>query len=235
MIDVASTFVLNHTGCNMTDEQVYESLIEEPHVLEAFRNAVQYLPKAEFARYVDLDYAGRTIRVGLRFNPSKNYPVYFIPNYSLRVTEGSVLYHELALGVRLATEWQTLWYVSHRIMTEVDDAEIASFLLPWMRYLDISVIAEKKAEQRIIDRDIKTIKSRPMPRRFPAMTAGITEICNSGKRLFSQQRMLESGIGEMAWTGPRAPASVSRSAEMVPEWVKEQMDNIMSDWKRSTP
>lgn len=232
-IDAASTFVLNHMGCSMSDEEVYEELIGEPHVLEAFRNCVQYLPKADFAKYVDVDYDGKTVRVGLRFNASKRYPVYFLPVYSLRVTPSSKLYHELKLGVQLATEWQTLWYVTNRILNDVDSAEIASFLLPWMRYLDLSSItAEKRGDQRFIDRELKIIKSRPMPHQFPAMTGDITDICNSGKRLFSQMRMLESGIGADAWTTmPRVPIAVGRSAEMVPDWVKQQMDSIVLDWK----
>jgi hypothetical protein len=232
MIDSASGFVLNHTGCTLSDEQVYEELIGEPHVLAAFRNAVQYLPKADFAKYVDIDYAGREVRVCLRFNASARYPTYFIPTYKLRVNEGTKLYDELTLGVQLATDWQKLYYVTQRILNELDNAEIASFLLPWLRYLDLDCTAEKKADQRFIDREIKIIKSRPFPRQFPALTRDITAICNSGKQLFSQMRMLQSGVGEDAWTAmPRMPISVCRSVEMVPEWVSQQMETIMLDWR----
>ena len=231
MIDSASAFVLAHTGCSMSDEQVYEELIGEPHVLAAFRNAVQYLPKADFSRYVDIDYAGRDVRVCLRFNATARYPTYFIPSYKLRVPEGSKLHSELALGVKVATEWQKLHYVTHRILNELDNAEIASFLLPWLRYLDLELPFDNAAEKRANERELKIIKSRPFPHRFPTLTRDITAICNSGKQLFSQMRMLQSGVGDESWTAMRSPISACRSVEMVPEWVSQQMETIMLDWR----
>lgn len=234
-LDEASGFVLKYLPINLTTNQIYESLIEEPHVIKAFAEATQYLPTASMHKRVDAMYGDTNLKLLLRFQPTEKYNVFLMPKYDLKINSQSELGKALALPVKLATDWEMLSKVWSRMAGQVGDVGMLALLFPWLQEIFIGFDPAKtdkwpkiKSEQEKILREVRKIMAGRVPNRFPRLTARLNEVCRSGRTLLSQYRMLEATFNIESLTS--SPVSIERMGLSLPEWLNQHMDEVLQDW-----
>lgn len=236
-IEEATTFVCKHLPVNLPDNDIYEGLVGEPHVLEAFRNAGRYLPPTNLNKHITLKLGDETLSVQVRLGPTEKYPVFLMPKYDLTITRESDLGQAMALARKVAGEWDTLVYVWERFRFNVPDPHALGFVFPWLRemFLDfdlhnLPVIPHRRSQREDILREAAKIVQRTTPNHFPRLSPDLNVVCQSGKRLFGQYRMLESAASQTELT--KAPLVISRGPDkLVPQWVREHTDEALIDWQ----
>jgi hypothetical protein len=230
----AYEFVIRHMPVTLTTDQIYEGLVGESHVLAAFKEATKYLPPSTLSRRVNLIINGQTLVVSLRLQPTELYPMFLIPKYDLKVTQESMLGQALAISIQVSREWEMLAKTWVKFKTAIPDAHVLGFLFPWLRetvlnfhfgLLDVSI---NKKERQQIEREVLAIQRRTPPKRFPRLSIELNQVCQSGKRLFGQYRMLEAAMTSDDLT--RAPLNIDTTTHLSPAWLDEHIDECINDW-----
>lgn len=237
-INEASQFVLRHMPIHLETDEVYEDLIGNKEIAQAFANAVKYLaPNGLSKRMFLLFEEWGPIQINVRLQPTDKYPMFLLPQVStmaanIPIPRESKLSQALQLPMRVARDWQMLRYVFSRLSNDVDDAQALACLMPWIRLLiaemkaDLPAVNHPSKDRRKIDQEIKAILSERMARKFPRMTEQLNQVCLSGKALFSQYRMLEA-----CSSNPTISPIIIDPANGVPDWVATHMDEVLEDWK----
>ena len=238
-INDASTFVLRHMPVNATTDEIYEDLIGDPQMAEAFANAAKYLPPNSLHKRITIpsEEYGR-LSLNVRLTPTDKYPAFLMPQRTIDqkpLTHESRLSQALALPIRVARDWVMLKWAYEKLEANVDDAQALACLLPWMREL----VAEwEKAypthpsfkpsrDRQAINRDVYAIMNERIPKRFPRVTEQLNSVCLSGKAMFSQYRMLKACSTNL----DTAPVSVDVVAFELPVWLLMDMGEVLDDWK----
>jgi hypothetical protein len=234
-LDEAASFVIRYMPVNMTTDRIYEDLVGEPHVVAAFREAVRYLPPSSLNRRTVLKLGEQTLFAQLRFAPTDAYPVFLMPKYDLAVTQESELGQALGMAIQVTREWEMLIKTWEKFREAAPDPHTLGFLFPWLReimldfnigLLDVNV--KLKADREKIEREVRAIHRRFPPKSFPRLSIELNRVCQSGKRLFGQYRMLEALTRENDLT--RAALSIDRATNLSPAWLHEHMEECISDW-----
>lgn len=234
-LDEAANFVIRYMPVDMPTDRIYEDLVGEPHVLAAFREAIKYLPPSSLSRRAVLKLDDLTLNVSLRFNPTDAYPVFLMPSYDLAVTQESELGQALGMAIQVTREWEMLIKTWERFKEAVPDPHTLGFLFPWLReimlefhigLLDVNI--KLKAERMKLEREVRAIQRRMPPKHFPRLSIELNRVCQSGKKLFGQYRMLEASTRDNDLS--RAPLSIDRATNLSPAWLAEHMNECISDW-----
>ena len=231
----AADFVLRHMPVALSTDEIYENLVGEPHVVAAFKEAGKYLPPSSLNRRITISINRQPLMASLRLDPTEKYPVFLMPKYDLDVTQESALGQALAMSLNVAREWEMLTKTWEKFKGAVPDPHVLGFLFPWLReiMLDFSLanmefLPTRKQEREQIEREVRAIQRRTSPKTFPRLSIELNRVCQSGKRLFGQYRMLEAAMSNDSLT--RAPLSIDRATNLAPAWLAEHMDECISDW-----
>jgi hypothetical protein len=237
-LDEAATYVIRYMPVDMTTNAIYENLIGEPHVVAAFREAIKYLPPASLNRRTIIKLGTQPLTVSLRLAPTKEYPVFLMPFYDLVVTQESELGQALGLAIQVTREWEMLTITWNHFKELVPDAGTLGFLFPWLReilldfhvgLLDVNI--KLKSDRERLEREVKAIHRRIVPKHFPRMSIELNQVCQSGKRLFGQYRMLEAAAANI----DRAPLGIDRASNLAPAWLADHIEEALSDWLETLP
>ena len=230
----ASSFVTQHMPIHLTADEIYEDLVGEPHILEAFRNAMRYLPPTRLSRFTEVQCGEFSVQVSLKLEPTDKYPVFLWPKYDLRITPESELGQSMLLSIQVLNEWSMLKAAWERLLPAVPDARVLGFLFPWLREIMLDVdfnIMESpprlKSEREQIEREVRAIQRRMPPSHFPRLSADLNKVCQSGKRLFGQYRMLEAATKDNL---VRPQLRVSSVQNLNPAWLAEHLNEAVADW-----
>ena len=230
----ANAFVLRHMPLNLTHDEIYEDLVGDPEIAQAFANAAQYLPPSSLSKHMVIETEEwGMLTLSVKLQPTEKYPAFLFPKQSLFLTRESKLSRALQLSMRVEQEWQMLFYAFNKMQDYVDPS-IVAFLFPWIRELIAEwreqnpIMAFIKSKQRVaIDREVNAILSDRAPRNFPRLTEELNAVCRSGKALFSQYRMLESTHSN----APPSPVLVTSSySRPVSLWLIEHVGDVLADW-----
>jgi hypothetical protein len=138
----------------------------------------------------------------------------------------------LALPLQVATQWQELEMVTDKFFKMGLTTQQEVFLLPWIRDLLVErepmFDAYRKIDVTRILRDIRIIKDRKSPDSFPAITQRINAIRRNAKQLWGQYHMLNST--DQRDLNANAVISVVRDAKLVSEIVRQELDEIATQW-----
>jgi hypothetical protein len=235
----AADFVLRHMPVALSTDEIYENLVGEPHVVAAFKEAGKYLPPSSLNRRINLGihtpYPPFEIKllVSLRLDPTEKYPVLLLPKYDLDVTHESALGQALTMSINVAREWEMLTQTWEKFKGAVPDPHVLGFLFPWLREIMLNFDLElldvgirRKQEREQIEREVRAIQRRMPPKSFPRLSIELNRVCQSGKRLFGQYRMLEAAATSIE----RAPLSINRATNLAPAWLDEHIGECISDW-----
>jgi hypothetical protein len=234
-LEEASSFVTRYMPIDLSTDAIYEGLVGEPHVAAAFREAVKYLPPSSvLSRRASVKLDGRELMVSLRLQPTEKYSVFLMPKYELVVTRESELGQAMALAIQVSCEWEMLTKTWNSFKALVPDTTILAFLFPWLReimlefhfgLLDVGV--KLKSERLQIEREVKAIHRRAIPKRFPRLSIELNQVCQSGKRLFGQYRMLEAATKD----ADRAALSIDRASNLAPDWLALHTEEVLAAWQ----
>ena len=235
----ARQFMLRTMPIGLTNDQIYESLLGDAQVAQAFANAARYLPTGGLSRRVTTmteDYG--TLSLNIRLTPTEKYPVFLIPKDIPVFSRKSDLSRALALPFRVARDWHMLGFAFTRLANDVDDVNALAFIFPWIREI-ISrwneehpgpVLDRRQRPSRVrglIDKDVKAILSEKTPHRFPRLGEQLNNVCRSGKTLFSQYRMLEASHSG----SPPSPVVLESPTASVPDWLVTHLNEVLDEWK----
>jgi hypothetical protein len=238
-LDEAANFVIRYMPVNMPTDRIYEDLVGEPHVAAAFREAVKYLPPSALNRRAILKLGDLLLNVSLRFAPTDAYPVFLMPKYDLAVTHESELGQSMSMAIQVTREWEMLIKTWEKFREAAPDPHTLGFLFPWLReimldfhvgLLDVSI--KRKADREKIEREVRAIQRRFPPKSFPRLSIELNRVCQSGKRLFGQYRMLEASTKDTDLT--RAALSIDRVTNLSPAWLNEHMEECIAGWFEET-
>lgn len=233
----ASGYVSANMPVTLSTDEVYEALVGEEHVLKLFHDASQYLPVADLSKHVDIKFDGMNIQAFIRLDTTKKWRHFLMPCYTPKINSESKLGQQLAVPVKVMTEWRDLRYLTQRIMNTYEDARLTSFFMPWLKTLDLAHVLGRvdggKTEKRIAEREIRIIKERPVPPNFPSLTAPINDLCKAGNRLFGQYRMLQASMtSEKRLRNHQSPINVFIGSEAPRNhWVNIEFEEIRKDWQ----
>ena len=238
----ASTYVLRFMPINLTPAQVYEGLLQDQAMAQAFKAAVKYLTPSSLNRRINVTVGGAATSLNLRLPSTEQYPFYLMPasTAATKITPESELGQALAIPLQVARDWESLSWVFSRMATEVEDVRALAVLFPWI--VDLveqwerdnprphTMRPTKPSKARLeIEKDIKLITSGRVPGRFPRLTSDLSTLCKSGRTLFSQYRMIEASYRAGDLSMPFA--TVERSVAIMPAWVPEHLDMVLADWR----
>jgi hypothetical protein len=235
-LEEAASFVTRYMPMNLSTDAIYEGLLSEPHVVAAFREAVKYLPQATHNRRVVVKLDGHELMVSLRLAPTEKYSVFLMPKYELTITQESELGQAMALAIQVSREWEMLTKTWIAFKTIALDTAILAFLFPWLReimldfhfgLLDVNI--KLKSERLQIEREVKVIHCRAVPKRFPRLSIELNQVCQSGKRLFGQYRMLEAAT--ISTDRDRAALSIDRASNLAPDWLALHLEEVLATWR----
>ena len=183
------------------EEMLACSAINTKPMIAAFKEAVKYLaPVGNFKRFNFSLGDGRIASIQARFNPTKNWPAFLIPDGNLVIDPEGKFAHLLDTPVRVATEWESLAYIWQRLRTPqygLDVAQLA-YLMPWIRECLADFdgsglpVNTSKVERKAIEKELATIMRDVDVLFFPRMSKALSEVMRSGKILFSQYRMIDA-------------------------------------------
>ena len=235
----AAEFVIRYMPLDLTTNQIYEGLVGEPHVAQAFREAIQYLPPASVNRRINLTIDKQELLVSLRLQPTEEYPVFLIPKYDLKVTRESDLGRALTLSIQVTREWEMLTKTWDKFKGASPDSHTLGFLFPWLREIMLNFdlftldsVPSRKQEREQIEREVRAIHRRNPPKSFPRLSIELNRVCQSGKRLFGQYRMLEAAMSNADLT--RSRLSIDRATSLSPPWLSDHLDEAVADWFEQT-
>ena len=238
-INDASTFVLRHMPVNATTDEIYEDLIGDPQIIEAFANAVKYLPPQHLHRRISIpseEYGMLSLYV--RLTPTDKYPTFLMPPQHTidqrPLTRESRLSQALALPMRVARDWGMLKWAYDKLEAGVGNTHALACLMPWMRELvaeweqahPISTVFKPNRDRQAINRDVQAIMNERIPKQFPRITEQLNSVCLSGKALFSQYRMLKA----CGTNSDVTSVSVDVTFEP-PTWLMLHLVEVLDDWK----
>jgi hypothetical protein len=244
-IEAASRFITNFMPVDTDTDTTYEALLEcstsffeatKDHMVQAFKDAVQYLPPSAQHKRLNINLDARTISIVVRLNPTEKWPVFLFPTGELVITPESKLAKILEIPVRVAMEWEQLNYMWTNLHSDdmgLDNPQLA-YLMPWIR----EVLADfdttqlpvdvKQAERKAIDREVATIMRDTTVPFYPRLSKALTTLARSGKMLFSQYRLLEATYNER--TLERSLITVEPTPNLLEVWVHEHMRETISEW-----
>ena len=236
-MDEAAGFVVKYMPVGMDTDTIYESIIGEPHVAKAFSEAVQYLPPSITHRRAALFVGDQLMTVMLKFAPTDKYPVFLLPKYDLHVTQESELAQSLAMAIEVARDWDLLTKTWEAFVNLGLDAHTMAFLFPWVReitlnpdMMELFYGLRQKAEREKIEREVRATQRRFAPKNFPKVSVELNRVCQSGKRLFGQYRMLEAAMKAEDLT--QAPLSIDKlNLGHLSPWVFEHINEAVEDWR----
>lgn len=246
-IEAASRFITNYMPIDINTDDAYEALLEcssvfseatKDHMIQAFKDAVQYLPpQASHHKRFHIALNNRTVVIVVRLNSTERWPVFLFPAGGLAVTPESKLAQLLETPARVATEWAQLsfmWNILHNDDMGLSNPQLA-FLMPWIR----EVLADfdttqlpvdvKQAERKVIDREVATIMGDTNVPFYPRLSKALTMLARSGKKLFSQYRLLEATYNEHLLE--RSIITVEPSSTLLEAWVNEHMQETIAEWR----
>ena len=237
----ASTYVLRFMPINLTPAQVYEGLLQDQAMAQAFKAAVKYLTPSSLNRRINVTVGGAATSLNLRLPSTEQYPFYLMPasTAATKITPESELGQALAIPLQVARDWESLSWVFNRMTTEVDVRALA-VLFPWIVDLveqwerdnprPTTMRPVKPSKTRLeVERDIRLIAGGRVPGRFPRLTSDLSTLCKSGRTLFSQYRMIEASYRAGDLSMPFV--TVERSVAIMPAWVPEHLDMVLADWR----
>jgi hypothetical protein len=228
----AADFVTERIDMNISTDDAYEGLISGEDILQDFRNATQHMRPRGRHEVVDAWYDIREIKLYVRLNSTPKYPTFLMTGYPRKITHESKLGRALALPLQVATQWQELEMVTDKFFKMGLTTQQEVFLLPWIRDLLVErepmFDAYRKIDVTRILRDIRIIKDRKSPDSFPAITQRINAIRRNAKQLWGQYHMLNST--DQRDLNANAVISVVRDAKLVSEIVRQELDEIATQW-----
>ena len=245
-IEAASRFITNYMPVDIDTDDAYEALLEcstvfseatKDHMVQAFKDAVQYLPPSAQHKRLNINLVKRTITIVVRLNSTSKWPMFLFPSGGLGVTHESKLAQLLQTPVRVAMEWEHLrfmWDTLHSDNMNLSNQQLAH-LMPWIR----EVLADfdttqlptemKQAERKLIDREVATIMRDWNVAFYPRLSKALTTLARSGRALFAQYRLLEATYNEN--TLDRSIITVEPSSSLIEEWVHEHMKETIVEWQ----
>jgi hypothetical protein len=237
-LDEAATYVIRYMPVDLSTNAIYEGLMGEPHVVAVFREAVKYLPPTALNRRTTIKLGTQPLTVSLRLAPTEEYPVFLIPKYDLAVTQESELGQALELAIQVTREWEMLIKTWSHFKELVPDPATLGFLFPWLReimldfhvgLLDVSI--KHKQERELLEREVRALTRHAVPKHFPRLSIELNQVCQSGKRLFGQYRMLEAAAANIE----RASLGIDRASNLAPAWLADHIEEALSDWLEELP
>ena len=245
-METAASFVLRYMPIHLDSTQIYEGLVRDPKLLDAFSVASQHLPPNNSHKRATVEMDGVLVQFNLRLASCDKYPMYLMPKTPFVITRESELGRALEVPMRVAAQWDALFHVFNRIANAVEapeDVGILMLLFPWLepmieeyvRHHPIDRKAGRRSMKREIDRELKVMLSGKTPDRFPALTPELNEICRSGRALMAQYQMLESSLSSGSLVEPPLTVVRSPSPSLRP-WpgMVTALDEILSDWREYT-
>ena len=247
-INSCGDYVCERIELGMNSDEAYEELIGEPHVLAAFSAAEQYMVSRTcmMSNFSVMRPDSSKLKLNFYLLATDKYPIHTFPKFPLRITHGSKLEAALDLPTRIAQQWAELDYVTCQLFDDLYlDAEQCVFFLPWMRellvdcdwhrdpaaFLNRHNSQWKKNEVDVVDREIKQIMRGSVPKHFPRMTKSVSDVCKSGKSLFTQYRMIRATSEE--GRVPRQPISVMRDQMLIDRQLMQDMQGVIVAWRRA--
>ena len=235
-IRIASEFVIRYMPIGLEPEVIYEELIGNEEMAQAFANAAKYLPPVAMSKRMSIiidDWGMQSVNVKLP--PCDKYPTYLWPQQSTNwpmLTRQSRLHRALALPLRVTRDWRMLHETFSRMEAQMPPQALAC-IMPWIRQL----VAEWEAEnprpvmtkpskmRRELNRDVDAILDGRAPKRFPRLTEQLNTVCLSGKALFSQYRMLTATN-----TNPSPSMVIVEAPRTLPDWLITHTQDVLEDW-----
>jgi hypothetical protein len=237
-ITIASNFVNNHMPIDITVDQAYEEMLacnlNSEVMIKAFREAVKFLPPASNFRKFNFILSDKRIAsIQIRFNPTDKWPAFLIPEGSFTVNPESKFAALLSMPIRVATEWESLFYVWTQLRSFDDKPATLAYLMPWIREcladFDVYSIASlTRTEHKVIDSELATVMHDVNVMFFPRMSKQLSAVARSGKTLFGQFRMLEAAFAND--TLERSLLTVERTPSLLEPWLKEHMTEAREEW-----
>ena len=255
-IHQACRFVTHYMPLDINTDAAYEAMLScssnyTPAMVEAFREAVKYLPPAPSHKTFNMALAdGRVASVQVRFLPTAKWPAFLIPDGNLAINpaflipEGNLAINPegyfaaiLETPIRVATEWESLAYLWQELRSAHYNLEpyVLAYLMPWIREcladfdgpsmpVDVSRI-----ERKAIDKELSMIMNDWNVTVFPRMSKQLTGIARSGRHLFAQYQMIESAYSREALT--QSPVTITRTPSLIEPWVRAQVIEMREEWK----
>jgi hypothetical protein len=244
-IDQAANFVCRYMPLDISIDTAYEEMLAcsqvfseatKDHMLEAFKQAVQYLePQGNHKRFNFMLNGGRIASIQARLNPTPKWPVFLIPAGNLAIDPESKFAALLETPVRVATEWESLAYVWGELRALSLDAAQLAYLMPWIREcladFDMFNFDQNisRTERRLIEKEMSTIMNDTPVLTFPRMGKALSDVARSGKTLFAQYRMIDSA--HTSDTLVQSPIAVERTPSLIEPWLKEHMAETKEEWR----
>ena len=239
----ACRFVTHYMPLDINTDNAYEAMLEcssnyTPAMIEAFREAVKYLPPAPNHKTFNMTLAdGRVASVQARFLPTAKWPAFLIPEGNLAINPEGYFAAMLETPIRVATEWESLAYLWQELRSAHYNLEpyVLAYLMPWIREcladfdgpsmpVDVSRI-----ERKAIDKELSMIMNDWNVTVFPRMSKQLTGIARSGRHLFAQYQMIESAYSHETLT--QSPVTITRTPSLIEPWVRAQVTEMREEWE----
>lgn len=233
-LEGAAEYVTRNMPINASTDAIYEGIIGEPHVLEAFRNAVQYLPPAAFERRVNVVYKVHLLSLRLNLPPTDKYPVFLMPKHDLKINSESEFGRALALPLKVAVEWEMLKMVWDRLGKNIDNCYALAITFPWLSPLltgfEIGHLDNVRmmSERDEIKRQVNAIHSGKVPSMMPGLTTWVNTVCKSGRELMSQFRMIEAAVRIDRNVTPRV--QIVNMSALLPVRFPNELNEVVEEW-----
>ena len=243
-IATMGNFVGKFMPVDISVDSAYEEMLacssnHTPAMIAAFKEAVKYLaPVGNFKRFNFSLGDGRIASIQARFNPTKNWPAFLIPDGNLVIDPEGKFAHLLDTPVRVATEWESLAYIWQRLRTPqygLDVAQLA-YLMPWIRECLADFdgrglpVSTSQVERKAIEKELATIMRDVDVLFFPRMSKALSEVMRSGKILFSQYRLIDAAYNHE--TLVMSPITVECTPSLLEPWLREHLAEALDEWTR---
>lgn len=240
----AANFVCKFMPLDITVDSAYEALLgcsalNTEQMIDAFKAAVKYLPPQSAHKRLNLALPDRRIvSLTMRFNPTKKWPAFLMPDDNLALNPEGKLAALLETPVRVATEWESLAYAWGELRASSYNLEpyVLAYLMPWIRecLADFTTfdlpIEVSRQERKVIERELSTVMNDWNVTVFPRMSKALSETVRSGKVLLSQYRMIDAAYANE--TLEQSPIVIERTPSLIEPWLKEHLAETWDEWQQ---